>query len=278
VCAWNGLVIAALAEAGALLDEPGWINAAAAAADLLVGVHLGADGVDRLCRTSRDGQPGSNDGVLDDYGGAAEGLLALYQVTGDDEWLAFAGIILDVAIQHFGDGRGGFFDTADDAAPLIQRPRDPSDNAEPSGWFAVANACITYGALTGVEEYRLVAERALGVVTGLAGRAPRAAGWGLAAATALAAGPLEVAVVGDPQDRARAVMRRNALMTPSPGAVVAVGDPSSAADGVPLLRDRPAIDGRATAYVCRRFVCDAPTTDPTELAVRVGTRRGLLEE
>ena len=92
--------------------------------------------------------------MLDDYGSVAEGLLALYQVTGDEEWLAFAGILLDVAVQHFADGDGGFFDTADDAPALIQRPRDPSDNAEPSGWFAVANACLTYSALTGVVEYR----------------------------------------------------------------------------------------------------------------------------
>ena len=99
-----------------------------------------------------------NVGVLDDYGSVAEGLLTLYQVTGDDEWLAFAGILLDVAVQHFADGEGGFFDTADDAPALIQRPRDPSDNAEPSGWFAVANACVTYSAITGLPEYRDVAE------------------------------------------------------------------------------------------------------------------------
>ncbi len=150
-------------------------------------------GDDRLCRTSRDGRAGSNDAVLDDYGSVAEGFQVLFQVTGDDEWLVLAGILLDIAIQHFADGDGGFFDTADDAPALIQRPRDPSDNAEPSGWFAVANACITQAALTGVAEYRVVAERALSIATTLAPRAPRAAGWGLVAATALLAGPLEVA-------------------------------------------------------------------------------------
>ncbi len=93
VAAWNGLAIAALAEAGALLDEPSWVEAAIGAADLLVAVHLGAHDDDRLCRTSRDGRAGGNVGVLDDYGSVAEGLLALYQVTGDDEWLAFAGIL-----------------------------------------------------------------------------------------------------------------------------------------------------------------------------------------
>ncbi len=278
VAAWNGMAIAALAEAGALLDEPSWLDAARGAADLIVSVHLGADDDDRLCRTSRDGRAGSSEGVLDDYGSVAEGLQALFQVTGDDEWLVFAGILLDVAIQHFADGQGGFFDTADDAPPLIQRPRDPSDNAEPSGWFAVANACVTQAALTGVVDYRLVGERALAVVTTLAGRAPRAAGWGLVAAAALASGPLEVAVVGDPGDPLLGRMHRVALMSTLPGTVVAVGGEDDEPDGVPLLRDRRSVDGRPTAYVCRQFTCDAPTMDAGDLAARIRARLGPIEE
>ena len=274
VASWNGLAIAALAEAGALLDEPRWVEAAMVAADLLIAVHLGARDDDRLSRTSRDGRAGRNVGVLDDYGSTAEGFLALYQVTGDDEWLAFAGILLDVAVQHFSDEEGGFFDTADDAAELILRPRDPSDNAEPSGWFAVANACLTYAALTGVAEYREIAERALRVVGPLAGRAPRAVGWGLAASAALICGPLEIAVVGDPDDPRTRELRRTALMSASPGAVVAVGDGSheSRTDGVPLLRDRGTLAGAPAAYVCRGFTCLAPTADPATLAALVDAR------
>jgi uncharacterized protein YyaL (SSP411 family) len=272
VASWNGLAIAALAEAGALLGEPDLVEAAAVAADLLISLHLGGNGDDRLCRTSRDGRPGANHGVLDDYGSVAEGLLTLYQVTGDDEWLAFAGILLDVALQHFSDGDGGFFDTADDAPRLVTRPRDPSDNAEPSGWFSVANACITYSAITGVVDYRQRAERALAIVSSLGPRAPRAAGWGLAAATAVLAGPLEVAVVGE--DRAR--MHWISLMSTSPGCVVAAGSPSQ--DGVPLLRDRGMVDGRTTAYICRGFVCDRPSVDEAEVALRVEARtRGVGE-
>jgi uncharacterized protein YyaL (SSP411 family) len=273
VAAWNGLAVAALAEAGALLRESTWVDAASRAADLLIAVHLGSRDDDRLCRTSKDGQPGTNLGVLDDYGSAAEGLLALYQVTGDDEWLAFAGILLDVAIQHFSDGEGGFYDTSDDAPALIQRPRDPSDNAEPSGWFAVANACLTYSAITGVLEYRDIAERSLGIVRTLAERAPRAVGWGLVAATAMLAGPIEIAVVGDPAKRDFVTMWHAALMATSPGVVVAAGSWASDSDGVPLLRDRSALDGRATAYVCRGFVCERPTADPADLALRVGARQ-----
>lgn len=264
VASWNGLVIAALADAGILLSEPSWIDAAVEAADLLISVHLGAAGDDRLARTSRDGAPGSSAGVLDDYGSVAEGLLALYQATGNDEWLMFAGLLLDVAIQHFSDDEGGFFDTADDAEQLIIRPRDPSDNAEPSGWFAVANACVTYSALTGLSEYRVIAEEAVRIVTMLATRAPRVAGWGLVAASAMVAGPIEIAVTGSPNDEGFADLLATARFVPLPGTVVAWGDPD-----VPLMRDRPLIDGRAAAYICRGFVCTAPVTEASSMRAQL---------
>ena len=264
VASWNGLAIAALADAGVLLNEPAWITAAVEAADLLIAVHLGAAGDDRLARTSRDGKAGSSTGVLDDYGSVAEGFLALYQATGNDEWLMLAGLLLDVAIQHFADDEGGFYDTADDAEQLIIRPRDPSDNAEPSGWFAVANACVTYSAITGLTEYRVIAEEALRIVTMLAGRAPRVAGWGLVAASALLAGPVEIAVSGTPDDAGFAELLATARFVPLPGTVVAWGDPD-----VPLMRDRPLIDGRPAAYVCRGFVCTSPVTEASSLRARV---------
>jgi len=276
VASWNGWAVAALAEAGAMLDEPAWVEAALAAADLLVAVHLGAHDDDRLARTSRDGRAGANEGVLDDYGSVAEGFQALFMVTGDDEWLVLAGICLDVAIQHFTDGEGGFYDTADDAPALVRRPRDPSDNAEPSGWFAVANACLTQGALTAVAEYREVAERALGIVTAIGPRAPRAAGWGLTAAAALVAGPLEVAVVAEPGDARLHEWNRVALLGTSPGLVVAAG--VAGATDVPLLRDRPAVGGAPTAYVCRSFTCDAPTTDLAALTRRITAPAAAAQE
>jgi uncharacterized protein YyaL (SSP411 family) len=268
VASWNGLAIAALAEAGRLLGEPAWIEAAIAAADLLITVHLGAQDDDRLCRTSKDGIGGNNLGVLDDYGSLAEGLLVLAQVTGEIEWLLFAGMLLDITLQHFTDGSGGFFDTADDAPELVRRPKDPADNAEPSGWFSVANALVTYAALTGSSEHRAAAERALGIVTTLVERAPRAVGWGLVAASALHVGPLEVAVVGDSENAARPLVDV-AFSSNSPGTVVAWG---SGDDVHPLLRDRTTISGLATAYVCRGFVCDAPVTGVADLRVLVGAR------
>jgi hypothetical protein len=221
-----------------------------------------------LCRTSKDGIGGNNLGVLDDYGSLAEGLLVLAQVTGEIEWLLFAGMLLDIALQHFADGSGGFFDTADDAPELVRRPKDPADNAEPSGWFSVANALVTYAALTGSSEHRAAAERALGIVTTLVERAPRAVGWGLVAASALHVGPLEVAVVGDSENAARGLVDV-AFSSNSPGTVVAWG---SGDDAHPLLRDRITIGGLATAYVCRGFVCDAPVTGVADLRALVGAR------
>ncbi|WP_042403575.1 thioredoxin domain-containing protein [Streptacidiphilus carbonis] len=268
VAAWNGLAIAALAETGALLERPEYLEAALAAADLLVAVHLTPEPEGRLLRTSRDGRPGANAGVLEDYADTAEGFLALYSVTGDESWLTLSGVLLDTVLSRFTDeASGALYDTASDAERLIRRPQDPTDNAVPSGWTAAAGALLGYAALTGSERHRTAAERALGVVTALGPRAPRFIGWGLAVAEALVDGPREIAVVGPADHPGTAALRRTALLATAPGAVLAVGEPDATA--VPLLTDRPLRDGLPTAYVCRRFSCDAPVTDPVALAEKL---------
>ena len=266
VAAWNGLAVAALAETGALLDRPDLVEAALAAADLLVSVHL--DGT-RLRRVSRDGAAGAPAGVLEDYADVAEGFLTLYAVTGEDAWLTYAGVLLDVVLARFADGGGGFFDTADDAEQLVRRPQDPTDNATPAGQSAAAGALLTYSAYTGSSRHRAAAERALGVYGMLAAQHARFAGWGLAVAEALLDGPREVAVVGPGADDRTAALHRTALMATAPGAAVAVGDPAQPLD-VPLLRDRPLVAGAPAAYVCRHFSCEAPTTDVAVLAAALG--------
>ncbi|MBQ1092880.1 thioredoxin domain-containing protein [Streptomyces sp. B93] len=263
VAAWNGLAIAALAETGAYFDRPDLVEAAVAAADLLVRLHL--DDAARLTRTSKDGRAGANAGVLEDYADVAEGFLALASVTGEGVWLEFAGFLLDHVLARFTDEESGaLYDTAADAERLIRRPQDPTDNAVPSGWTAAAGALLGYAAQTGVEPHRAAAERALAVVKALGPRVPRFIGWGLAVAEALLDGPREVAVVGpaldDPGTRA---LHRTALLGTAPGAVVAYGTVGS--DEFPLLADRPLSGGEPTAYVCRHFTCDAPTTDPERL-------------
>jgi uncharacterized protein YyaL (SSP411 family) len=262
VAAWNGLAIAGLAEAGALLDVPRYRDAAVAAAELLLATHL-VDG--RLRRTSRDGRVGVHVGVLEDYGCVAEALCVLHQATGEGRWLAAATGLLDVVLARFGDGTGGFYDTADDAERLVARPADPADNATPAGSSAAAGALLMASALTGSAAYRDAAEAALSVVGWIGARQPRFCGWGLAVAEAVLAGPLQVAVVGGSD------LARVARLGTSPGAVVVAGEPD--ADGVPLLAQRPLPGGAPAAYVCRGFVCDAPTTDPAALARTLRTRR-----
>ena len=268
VTAWNGLAVAALADAGAVLEEPTWVDAARRCADLLLDVHV-VDG--RLRRASRDGVVGAAPGVAADHGDLAEGLLALHQATGEARWLTEAGQVLDVALEHFrgddGDGDGGFYDTADDAERLVVRPRDPTDGPEPSGQSALAGALVTSAALTGSARHRAAAEAAVEASGRVAQQAPRFAGWTLAAAEALAAGPLQVAVVGD--GPAAADLLRAARRVPSAGAVVVPGTPDAA--GVPLLAGRPLVAGLPAAYVCRGFVCDLPVTTPAALVESVST-------
>jgi len=275
----NGLAMAALAEAGAAAARTDWVDGAVAAAEYLVAVHR-MDG--RWYRSSRDGRVGPGRAVLADHGDLAGGLLALYQATGDRRWLDEGVAVIDQALAHFAerfaadgsvDGQqpwtGGFFDTADDAGPLIVRPRDPTDGAAPSGQSAITNALLTAAALTGNAAYRACAETSLASVAGLVARFPRSAGWHLCAAEVVAAGPLQVAVSGDPGDERDAlatVARRHAPA----GSVIDIGMPD--APGRELLAARLAIGGKATAYVCRGFVCDRPVTAPADLQALLTTR------
>src|SRR5690349_18472031 len=260
VTAWNGLAIAGLAEAGALLGEPGWVIAAETAAELLLDTHL-VHG--RLRRSSRGGIVGAPAGVLEDYADLAEGLLALHQATGQPRWLAAAGDLLDTVLARFADGRGAFHDTADDAEQLIRRPWDPTDGPTPSGPAAAAGALLTHAALSDRTDHREAAEAALAVLAPVVAAYPRAGGWAAAVAEAALAGPLQVAVSGGGE--LVDVARRGT----SPGLVVVAGAPD--APGVPLLAGRPLVDGRAAAYVCRGFVCDRPSTDPAALAGQLRT-------
>ncbi|HXZ63466.1 MAG TPA: thioredoxin domain-containing protein [Streptosporangiaceae bacterium] len=298
VAAWNGLAIAALAEAGLLFARPDFVAAATAAAELLVAVHLDAG---RLTRTSRDGVASATPGVLDDYGCVAAGLIALASVTTATDaaarWLAVAGELLATVLARFGTGTGGFYDTADDAERLIYRPADVADGPSPSGTFAAADALLSYAALTGSDAHRAAAVAALAPVPALVGRYPRAAGAGLAVAEAVLSGPVEIAVVG-PATAQRDELHRTALAAAPPGAVIACGDvsrpdgarPRTAGDApaddlgggpggtadtshgdgavgslIPLLAGRGPVDGKPAAYVCRNFTCQVPVTEVTEL-------------
>jgi uncharacterized protein len=298
VAAWNGLAIVALAEAAQVLppshrhgeaspgggpgdrpddgssDRPGdraggtadLAEAARRAAGLLAEVHLvaGAPGGGRLRRVSRDGVAGEPAGVLDDYGCVAEAFLAVHQLGGEGRWLELAGELLDTALEHFADGRGGFYDTADDGEVLVTRPADPTDNATPSGLSATVAALTAYTALSGQTRYREAAQAALATVEPIVARFPRYAGYASAVAEAQLSGPYEIAIVGEPPT---GPLARAAWRQAPPGAVIVAGEPDQ--PGVPLLADRPLIDGRPAGYVCRGFVCDRPVTSAEELAAQL---------
>jgi uncharacterized protein YyaL (SSP411 family) len=240
VTAWNGLAIVALAEGGAALDEPGWVAAAADAADLLLERHL-VDG--RLRRSSRDGavgaagrRPGGPRHPGRRPARAAPGHRAA-------RWLEAATGLLDLALEHFaGPEPGLHHDTADDAEELLHRPRELTDNASPCGGSALASALLTASVLVADGgRYRAAAEAALRGAGTLLGRHPRFAGHWLTAAEALVHGPLQVAVSGADGDPARAALAARARRAAPGGTVVVVGEPD--APGVPLLADRPLVDG-----------------------------------
>ena len=273
VAAWNGLAVTALVEHVAVVralapDDPAQsarlerITAAIRDTAEVLARHL-VDG--RLRRVSRDGKVGEPAGVLDDYGCVAEAFCAVHQLTGEGRWLELAKTLLDTALARFGDGAGGFYDTADDAQQLVTRPADPTDNATPSGRSSVAAALTTYTALSGETRYREAAQVALATVAPLIARHPRAVGYAAAVAEALVSGPYEIAIVTDAPITDPLVHTAHRLAPP--GAVVVAG--AADAPGVPLLADRSKLDGGSTAYVCRGFVCDRPVTGADELAARL---------
>ncbi|GID96066.1 thioredoxin domain-containing protein [Amorphoplanes digitatis] len=260
VASWNGLAVTALAEYAQLTGGSG--AEAVELATVLAERHIVGG---RLRRVSRDGVVGAPVGVLEDYGCVAEAFCAVHQLTGDGRWLTRAGEVLDVALAHFATGSGGFYDTADDAERLVTRPADPTDNATPSGLAALCAGLVGYAALSGETRYREAADAALETAGPLIERHPRFAGYSATVAEAMLAGPYEIAVVTpDPAgDPLVAAAHRHA----PPGTVVVAGEPGR--PGVPLLADRPLIDGAAAAYVCRGFVCDRPVTSVADLVTRL---------
>ncbi|WP_231920201.1 thioredoxin domain-containing protein [Microlunatus soli] len=257
IAAWNGLVIDALAFAGALLQRPDWVTAAVRAATAIWELHW-VDG--RLRRTSRDGVVGRTDGNADDYALVALAFVRLAEVTGDPIWARRSRRLLTVLADHFDAPDGGFYDTADDAESLINRPKDPTDNATPSGLSSAVHAFARLAAYSGELDLAARSERAAGSAARLVTAAPRFAGWLLADVVTRTAVPAaEIAVVGDPDDPPARSMADRARRVAPAGSVVVLGRPD--ADGVPLLAGRTMIDGKPTAYVCHGFVCRLPVTD-----------------
>jgi uncharacterized protein YyaL (SSP411 family) len=269
VAAWNGLTIGALAIAGRALDAPTYVEAAIACAGFLL-AHLRPDG--RLVRTWRDGRS-SADGFLDDYALVGNGLLRLYEATGDTKWFREAEWCATEILHRFGDpDDDGFFLTADDADPLVVRPREVVDTATPSGSAAAAELLTRLALFTGDRELEDAASRTIRGVANDARRHPLAFAHTLGVADLLRGPNQQIAIVG-PEGHSLDVMRQTVDARFMPNAVLAVGTDvgRNPADIVPLLHDRSATGSRVTAFVCERFVCAAPTTDPATLAASLAS-------
>ncbi|HEU4567066.1 MAG TPA: thioredoxin domain-containing protein [Marmoricola sp.] len=267
VTAWNGLMVSSLTRAAMVFGEDRWLDLARRTLAFLWDRHWVDE---RLRRASRDGVAGEPAGVLEDYACLAEAFLTLAEATGSAGDLACAGQLLAVANAEFAAPDGGFYDTAADAEQLLVRPRDPSDNASPSGQSAMIHALMRYAALTGSARHREIAERALATVRPLAEQAPRFAGWSLAAAESMLDGPREIVVVAEAGDPVGTEMARHARAVP--GAVSLVVTPEEVGPDIPLLEGRSLVDGRATAYVCRRMVCQRPVTTVEELRAQLSAQ------
>jgi uncharacterized protein YyaL (SSP411 family) len=264
--AWNGLMIAACADAAVAFSEPRWATMAAGAADLLLEKGRTAEG--RLYRSWKDGRA-LHSGVLEDYANFADGLLALYEATFDERYFVAARDLTDEILGHFTDPAGGFFDTADDHEALISRPKDIQDNAVPSGSAMATTVLLKLAAFTGEGRYADAATLAMSGVVPVVSRYTTAFAQWLNAICFSLGDPVEIAVSGDPATTAARALLDVVRSEYRPFAVVAAG--ASRDTRVPLLADRPQRDDRATANVCRHFACRAPVSQPADLASQLAS-------
>jgi uncharacterized protein YyaL (SSP411 family) len=256
IASWNGMAVAAFAEAGRRLEGPDLLHAAVEAAEFLLGPLSGEDG--RLHRTHREGQS-KGTGYLEDYAHVANGLYELHVATGEVRWLEESRRLALLAVDLFADHeRGGFFLSAADAESLVARTKDLDDHPTPSGSSMLAYVLLRLARIYGDEELERRAVGVLRLVRDSVGRAPSAFGHALCALDLHLSPPREIAIVGQPDSE----VARAALAGLDPNAVVAFGP----AEGVPLLEGKTLVDGRPAVYVCERFACRAPVTDPSELA------------
>jgi uncharacterized protein len=255
VASWNGLALAALAEAGYRLEREDWLAAASGLGAFLLGPLSDADG--RLLRSVRDGRA-SGHGFLDDYANVAHGLLELHVATGDVRWLLEAHRLVLLAVELFADEEnGGFFLSPADGDARVARTKDLQDTPIPSGSSMLAWVLLRLARIWGDDELERRAVSTFRLVEPALRRAPGAFAWMLCGIDLWLAPPREIAVVGGVDTP----VARAALAPFQPRAVVAAG-PS---EDVPLLAGKGLVNGRPAVYVCERFVCKAPVTNAEDL-------------
>jgi uncharacterized protein YyaL (SSP411 family) len=254
ITSWNGLALAALAEAARRLGREDWLEAARELGEFLLG-PLSRDG--RLVRSIRDGRA-SGPGFLDDYANAAHGLYELHVATGELRWLEESRRLTLLAVELFADDEhGGFFLAPAEGEQLVARRKELFDHPVPSGNSMLAYVLLRLARIWGDDGLERRAVGVLRLLGDALGRAPSEFAWALNALDLYLAIPRELAIVGGPESE----VARAALEPFDPNAVVAFGP----ADGVPLLEGKGLVEGRPAVYVCERFACQAPVTDVSEL-------------
>jgi uncharacterized protein len=257
VASWNGLLLAALAEAGRRLERDDWLAAARRLAEFLLGPLSNEEG--RVYRTWREGRSGAS-GFLPDYADVANGLLELHVATGELRWLEEANRLARLAIELFADEeRGGFYLSAGEE--LVARRKDLEDQPTPSGNAMLAWVLLRLARIYGDDELERRAVSVFRLIHRATSRAPLAFGWALSALDLHFSPPRELAILGPPDSE----VAKAALAAFDPRVVVAVGP----ADGVPLLAGKELVDGRPAVYVCESFSCRAPATEPGDLELKV---------
>jgi len=263
ITAWNGLVISSLAQAYAVTGEAGYLDSARTAADFLLTRHRRDDG--SLRRASSDGRT-SGEGIIDDYAFLADGLLEIYQFSGEEKYLQAARELIDFANAHFGRPEGGYYQARDTADNPLGRSVDYFDSVIPSGNAAMLNAMLKIAAITGESSYRQTAKTSLENWTGLLDRAGLEMAWWFDAAVKLVGPYYDVVIAGDPAAAETAALRA-ALFTRLPAGAVVSLVPAGGA-GLSLVALAPALEGKSafggtpTAFVCEFGTCQAPTGDP----------------
>ncbi len=261
--AWNGLMIKSLAEAGAALGNAGMLEQAIRAAEFINSTML-SDG--RMYRAYREGRAHLA-GYLEDHAAYAESLLALYEATFDRVWLDRAAAVTETMVRWFWDADAGFYDTAHDHESLITRPQDVTDGATPSGTSVAAAVLLRLSLLLDRPEWRIMAERVISRLSPIIQQHPRMLSYLASQAAFLLSEPYEIALVGSREGNDFRELVQVLSREYWPNHVVAYTHPDdpSLAERVPLLRDRPMVEGKATAYVCHHFVCRLPVTEPGSL-------------
>lgn len=260
--AWNGLMLSAFATAAAVLDSADYLDIARRNADFLLH-DLQQNG--RLLRTWKDGTAKLN-AYIEDHSNLADGLIELYQASGDPRYLSEARRIADMMITEFWDPEnGGFFFTSTDHEELIIRNKDFYDNATPSGNSAAADVLLRLARYYAEDKYERFAATVLRLAAPLIRRHPQGFGRALSAIEFHLSEVKEVVVVGEFGNE----LQREVLSRYLPDTIVALTGGGEDGD-IPLVADRPMIDGRPTAYVCENFVCQRPVTTVADLGLQIG--------